>query len=223
MPIKAVVFDLDDTLYPEKDYVMSGFSAVAEYAQAALKIERAKSELVKLFENSRAGVFDRFAKAHGFDEETAKRLTELYREHMPKLRLSDEVKQTLVKLRDVGYKLGIITDGRPQGQRNKITALGLTELTDEIIITDELGGAEFRKPHPKAFELMCERLNITPEQMLYVGDNPQKDFAIKQRLPVLTARAEVDNNGLYADSEYLYGIRPDYEIRSVGELDKLLK
>ena len=42
MPIKAVVFDLDDTLYPEKDYVMSGFSAVAEYAQAALKIERAK-------------------------------------------------------------------------------------------------------------------------------------------------------------------------------------
>ena len=70
---------------------------------------------------------------------------------------------------------------------------------------------------------MCERLNITPEQMLYVGDNPQKDFAIKQRLPVLTARAEVDNNGLYADSEYLYGIRPDYKIRSVGELDKLLK
>ncbi len=55
MPIKAVVFDLDDTLYPEKDYVMSGFSAVAEYAQAALKIERAKSELVKLYENSRAG------------------------------------------------------------------------------------------------------------------------------------------------------------------------
>ena len=88
----------------------------------------------------------------------------------------------LVRLRQEGYILGIITDGRPDGQRAKIIALGLDSLVDEIILTDELGGTEARKPSDKAFLIMHERFNkiscekIDYSEMCYVGDNTAKDF-----------------------------------------------
>ncbi|MDE6401516.1 MAG: HAD-IA family hydrolase, partial [Clostridiales bacterium] len=203
MSIKAVVFDLDDTLFSEVDYVKSGFKAVAEYVEGRFGLKNVFAELVELFERDRSGVFDRFVAAHGLDGAVAGSFTELYREHFPNIVLSDEVKQTLAKLRADGFKLGIVTDGRPTGQRNKIAALGLDALVDRIIVTDELGGAEFRKPNPKAFELMCDEFGIDAEQMLYVGDNPQKDFAVKKYLPIKTARVST-HGGLYENGEYKF-------------------
>lgn len=206
--IKAVVFDLDDTLYPEYDYVLSCFGAVSEHIQQLYGIADAKSELTELFAQSREHVFDRFAQSHGLDKSCVVQMVEVYRTHTPDIKLSDEVKQTLKDLRSHGYKLGIITDGRPNGQRAKIEALGLNSLVDEIIITDELGGEQYRKPNPKAFKVMANRLGVAPSEMLYVGDNPQKDFAVKKFLPVKTAILK-RHNGLYTDKEYLYGILPD--------------
>lgn len=78
--------------------------------------------------------------------------------------------------RHFGYKIGIITDGRPEGQRAKIEALGLEKLVDQIIVTDELGGVEMRKPNPTSFCLMSELLGTEYKDMCYVGDNAQKDF-----------------------------------------------
>jgi HAD superfamily hydrolase (TIGR01549 family) len=86
------------------------------------------------------------------------------------------VKELLKKLRERGIKLGIITDGRPEGQRAKLEALGLYELVDSVLITDELGGVQFRKPNDIAFRIMQARLGVPYGQMLYVGDNPAKDF-----------------------------------------------
>lgn len=59
-----------------------------------------------------------------------------------------------------GIKVGIITDGRPEGQRNKIKALGLEELVDDIIITDELGGIQFRKPNDISFRIIQNRWRL---------------------------------------------------------------
>lgn len=220
MSVKAVVFDLDDTLFPESDYVESGFKAVAEYAEKTLGLDGAYAELTELFERDRARVFDRFAADHGLDGTTAAQLTELYRDHKPELTLADDVKETLAKLRADGFKLGIITDGRPRGQRNKIAALGLETMVDKITITDELGGAEFRKPDPKAFELMCKELGVAPDEMMYVGDNPQKDFAIG-RTGIVTVR--IVNDGLYNDRDYLDGIAPYRTINNIRELRKVME
>ena len=57
---------------------------------------------------------------------------------------------------------------------------------------------------------------VKAEETVYVGDNPQKDFAIKKYLPVTTVR--VLGEGLYADKEYLYGIKPDITINNLQEL-----
>ena len=82
----------------------------------------------------------------------------------------------LLKLREEGIKVGIITDGRPEGQRNKLAVLGLPELVDDVIITDELGGVQFRKPNDISFRIMQNRWGIPFEQIVYVGDNISKDF-----------------------------------------------
>lgn len=217
--IKAVVFDLDDTLFPERDYVLSGFKAAAAAAKSEFGISDAEKEFVELFEISRERVFDRFAAAHGLESKAAEALTAVYRDHEPDISLTEDVRATLIGLREKGVKLGIITDGRPDGQKKKIAALGLKELVDKIIITDELGGTQYRKPNPKAFELMCDEFGIAFDQMLYVGDNPQKDFAIGAK-GVVTARLFQD--GVYAGCPYADGIKENYTLENMSDINNYL-
>lgn len=219
--IKAAVFDLDDTLFPEREYVRSGYDAVGDYISREYGIKNAAAELYALFEERPEKVFDRWLIKRGLPvtNDSVASLVETYREHTPKLTLSEETENALESLRKRGIKLGIITDGRPSGQRKKIRALGLNELVDEIIITDELGGEEYRKPDPRAFEMMADRLGVRLEEMLYVGDNPKKDFAIKKRLPIKTARLMRD--GIYSACEYADGIREDHAILSLSELNNI--
>lgn len=220
--IKSIVFDLDDTLYPEMDYVNSGFSVVANDAKKRFGIENGEKVLISLFNENSACVFNRFASANGLNDDVANSFIELYRNHIPNIRISDENKNLLTELREKGYKLGIITDGRPQGQRNKILALGLNNLVDKIIITDELGGSEYRKPNPKAFEIMCDEFRIQPNEMVYVGDNPNKDFAVKKILPITTVWLTSGNFGLYNEAQFLYGILNDITIHSLKELKNII-
>lgn len=84
------------------------------------------------------------------------------------------------ELKNRGIKIGIITDGRPEGQRNKITALGLT--VDDVIIIDELGGTQFRKPCDIVFRILQTKWKLQPEQIVYVGDNSAKDFQAPRQL-----------------------------------------
>ena len=209
--IKAIVFDLDDTLIPETEYVKSGFRAIAKEFGSELY-----EKLWKLFCEDRKNVYQRA----GFSEEQCKRCIEIYRNHFPDIKLDKETEETLVSLKEKGYKLGIITDGRPGGQRNKIKALGLDKVMDYIIVTDELGGEEFRKPNPKAFEVMREKLQVEFDEMMYVGDNPKKDFYIGSVYPITTVR--VLDDGLYNENSYYKAIREKYQIDEVCKMRCLL-
>ena len=99
--------------------------------------------------------------------------------HVPVAKVSN-IGKTLGELKKKGIKVGIITDGRPEGQRNKLNALGLA--VDDVIITDELGGVQFRKPCDIAFRIMTTRWRLNPADVIYVGDNPAKDFQAPQQL-----------------------------------------
>ncbi len=207
--IKAVVFDLDDTLIPEYEYVKSGFRAIAKKFGSELY-----ETLWKLFCEDKKNVYQRA----GFSEEMCSLCIEIYRSHFPDIRLSNDTEKTLITLKEKGYKLGIITDGRPEGQRNKIKALGLDKIMDFIIVTDELGGETFRKPNPKAFELMREALGVEFDEMMYVGDNPKKDFYIGSIYPITTVR--VLSDGIYNDCDYLGGVKENFRIYNFEELNR---
>ncbi|HHW69954.1 MAG TPA: HAD-IA family hydrolase [Clostridiales bacterium] len=221
---KAVIFDLDDTLYPEKDYIISGFKTVSQYIEnkTNLDFEEIFATLLELFDKDRKRVFNRLLEVYDiYEVSLLQKSIELYREHYPDISLPLETLEILNWLKDNGFKIGIITDGRPEGQWNKIKALGLQEYCDAIIITDELGGVEFRKPNAKGYEKMLKILNIKSEEALYVGDNIAKDFVTANRLGITTVMYK-NEIGLYSSSINDKSYMPKYIISSLNDLKKIL-
>ena len=106
----------------------------------------------------------------------------IYRTHMPHIKLYDGVIELIKSLKNRGLKVGLITDGRSKSQRNKITALKLENLFDDIIVTDELGGVQFRKPNDISFRILQCKWRMSFEDMIYVGDNFEKDFIAPKQL-----------------------------------------
>ena len=186
--IKGVIFDLDDTLYSEKDYVRSGFQAVSDYLGGGYE-----EKLWKHFESGKQAI-DGLLKELGREKDKAEVL-EVYRCHKPNIHLYPGVAELIADLKSRGIKVGIVTDGRPEGQRNKINALGLE--VDDVIITDELGGIQFRKPCDIAFRILMTRWRFNPADMVYVGDNPAKDFQAPQQLGMRSLWFK-NSDGVYA-------------------------
>lgn len=195
--VSAVVFDLDDTLYLEADFVRSGFGAVGEWCSRELKLDGFEPAAWRLFREGRRGdIFDAALLSLGtpIDKETISRMVEVYRTHAPQISLPADSVDCLRQLRGK-YKLGLITDGPAAMQWNKIRALRLEKLMDELIVTSDLGKA-MSKPHEQAFRLMEERLLGNGRAMIYVADNPAKDFVAPARRGWRTIRV-VRQAGLY--------------------------
>ena len=140
-----------------------------------------------------------------------------YRGHFPNIEFYDDVLPCLNELKRLGVKIGIITDGYAIAQRQKLIAVEADKYFDEIIVTDELG-REYWKPHPKAFQIIKERFEVSFDEMVYVGDNPEKDFYISTIYPIKTIR--ILRDGVHKDKEYLSGI---IEYRSIDSLDEIVK
>lgn len=193
-PIKGVIFDLDDTLYAEKEYVRSGFRAVAKY----LENDEAKEKLWNYFLEGKNAI-DELLEELGQQEKKPHCLT-VYREQMPEITLYEGARELIGKLKEAGIRVGIITDGRVSGQQNKLAALGLDELVEDRIITDALGGERFRKPNDIAFRIMQCRWGLPFEEMAYVGDNLNKDFQAPRQLGMRCIYFE-NRDGLYYSAE----------------------
>lgn len=221
---KIVLFDLDDTLYPELSFVKSGYKAVSEHLVKKYPIEddpgAVYEKLYRLFTEDSGLVFNRLLCGYdiAFEEEDIKELVKLYREHKPSIELYPDALACLFKLKDMGCELGIISDGYHISQKNKLEALfpGKMNLFGRVILTDELG-REYCKPDDRSFIMMKEFFKADWTDMIYVGDNPRKDFYIGNNYPILTIRLKKEGT-VYADSEYLEGIR---EKLSIGELSQL--
>ena len=193
MVIRGVVFDLDDTLYLERAYVESGFTAVsrrlAEISARPMAECHARLTQVASDTSFRGRVFDEVLRR---DPALAARVTvrdlvETYRSHEPTISLLPGAVDLLEGLRQSGLKLGMITDGPVASQRAKLTALGLSGTMDPTIVTDAWG-IEFRKPHERAFERVEELWGYFGEQLVYIGDNPLKDFVAPRRRGWLSVR-----------------------------------
>ena len=173
--IKGVIFDLDDTLYSEKEYVRSGFKAVSDYLGGGFE-----EKLWRSFEAGRPAIDD-LLKELGREADKEKAVA-VYRGNKPDIHLYPAAARLINDLKARGIKVGIITDGRPEGQRSKINALSLDQLADDIIVTDELGGAQFRKPCDIAYRIIQLRWRLPCEQIIYIGDNMKKDLQAAKQL-----------------------------------------
>lgn len=175
--MKAILFDLDDTLYDELSYVKSGMTAVAGEIAALAKIpQQTVIELLLelLAEGGRERIFDRALAALDIDQEqdSIDRLVASYRAHHPTLQFYPGVRAMLGRLRR-NYRLAVVTDGLAQMQRAKVAALGLSDIVDVIVYTWELGSP---KPAPQGYLAALDRLGTDAGQGLIVGDNPAHDL-----------------------------------------------
>ena len=174
--LAAVVVDLDYTLYPEREYVLSGFRAVAQWAETnlALPSEKGFAELKTLFdEGVRGDTFNRWLAAHGYSDDIAPIVT-VYREHTPTLTpFADAV--PLLEYLHPDYKIGLVSDGYLNVQKLKWAALGLEKWFEAVVFSDEWGRAAW-KPNRKPFDEVLSRLNVDAAESVYIADNPRKDF-----------------------------------------------
>jgi len=232
--VHALLFDLDDTLYPERQYVFSGFRAVAEAlaerlasdaglgVSASYTPEELAQRMRSLFETrDRARVFNVLVEQLGCPD--ADRLVawmvRVYRSHRPRIALYDDAADALARWRGRA-KLGLITDGRAEQQRNKLEALDLIDRFDIMILTDRWG-RRFWKPHPRAFEYAAERLGVSGPSCVYVADNPQKDFLAPNALGWCTIQVRRADS-LYGGLTPPEGGSPQHIVSRLDEIDSFL-
>lgn len=220
---EAVIFDLDDTLYPEIDYVISGFKVVSKFISNITKIksEQVFSKLVELFNQDRKNVFNRLLELYDIDKKLVEDCINLYRNHYPNIKLNGSIHELLQLLKKNKFKIGIITDGRPEAQWNKIKALDLKQYCNCIIVTDELGGIEYRKPSEVPYEKMLQELGIQAQEAIYVGDNPAKDFITANKLGIFTVMLK-NNQGLYNQIDIPKEYMAKITINELNEIKGLL-
>ena len=187
------VFDLDDTLYPELSYVHSGFRAAAAFlaARYPLSADVVAAELAaEEATHGRGQVFDAVLRQHGlFSRALVAACVRTYRHHQPTgLRLYPDAERALRRLHAAGWPLYLVTDGHKEVQARKVAALGLTRFGFRHLYLTNRYGRHRAKPSPYCFELICRRERTAPANVLYVGDNPRKDFVGIKPLGFQTVR-----------------------------------
>lgn len=223
--IRAVIFDLDDTLTPEEEYIKGGFGHIAEILSESINIEKKAlwQQLIELYQNSPKNVFNRLFEnlELSYKMDDIIRLVQAYRNYKPKLEFYDDVLLCLGLLKANGIKTGIVSDGFLPSQINKLEALQCDKYFDRIILTEELG-KEYGKPHIKAFEIMSQDLKVPFYEMLYVGDNPEKDFYISSGSAIRTVRI-IRENSVYRNSTYKGNRIENFRINNLMELIELIE
>ncbi len=206
----VVVFDLDDTLYPEMEYVRSAYRAIARYHGQGLLKRMLEAPTPR-------AAFD----STGIDID---KVLDIYRNHMPDIKLPWQSLYVLARLSNMGCQLGLVTDGRSVTQRNKIRSLGLCRFMrhDLIMISEEIGSEKI------SGVAMSEIMRLTPGEVgyIYVGDNPAKDFLAGRRLGWTTVCLMNGGRGENLFSQNIGQIpdeyKPDFVVDSLLELEKIL-
>lgn len=218
---KVVLFDLDDTLYLERDYVYSGYKVIANFIGEKYNLlsDDLYFKMIELSKESYSNVFNRLFNFYDIkiDNNELKKIIGIYKNHFPNIKLCKDSEKAINILLEKGIRLGLITDGDSIQQRNKINALKIEKYFEKIIITDELApNREFWKPNKKAFEIMVDFFKEEPRNMLYIGDNLNKDpfGALEVGINFKQIRRK-DSISYYEKSKYYIGENLESLIKSI--------
>lgn len=176
---RAVVFDLDDTLYPYRRFKLSGFLAVAEHLhrRAGLDARLGFAALSGASRGRQRGQELQVCLAqYELPATWLADLIDVFRYHTPRLRLPATSVRTLRTLRSDGWRLGVLTNGPQSIQTAKIAALGLTPYVDVITCATTVGRGD-GKPDPDAFAHIARQLSVPAARAVFVGDDERCDVA----------------------------------------------
>jgi putative hydrolase of the HAD superfamily len=223
MKSKAIIFDLDDTLYNEIDYLLSAYREIAEFLSTFLNEKVGKDDIYELmctYYKDKKNIFQEILNYLEIPNTfTPDQLLNIYRNHRPTIKINSEGEILLDYLVSNNYNLGLITDGRSVQQRNKIKSLGLEKYFKIIVISEEFGS---EKPSLKNFRFFEEM--FAGCAYYYIADNPKKDFIGPNELGWTTI-CLVDNGrnihpqNFAVEAEYL----PNYSITKLSQILEIIQ
>ncbi|MFP2994603.1 HAD family hydrolase [Spongiivirga sp. MCCC 1A20706] len=206
----VIVFDLDDTLYNEIEYLKSAFEEIAYQVDPDDGLQL-YAKMFSMYRDNQ-DVFKYLVENY---HKSKKQLLEVYRNHKPSIKPFYRVAKVIEEIKARNGKLGLITDGRVVTQMNKLKSLGLLSHFDKIVISEEIGS---EKPSISNYHAIQNHFKAS--QYWYIGDNFKKDFVTAKQLGWKTL-ALLDNglnihktNHLYFDLEHI----PDFMIKSYADL-----
>jgi putative hydrolase of the HAD superfamily len=222
--IKAIIFDLDNVLYDERLYIFNAYKEIADYLSKKFRLnekeiynrlvnnfQKKTSVYPKLFNNLLEDYFGKY------DEDLLKNILSIYSSIKPKIRLYDGTREILLKLKKK-YKLGLLTNGRIETQKNKVKLLDIKNFFDAIVYARKFG-KEQEKPSTIPYKALLKNLNISSKNTLSIEDNPYTDFKGAKKLGILTTRVLTGEfKNINSDKKY----QPDFTIKNLKELFKLL-
>lgn len=186
MPRHTVVFDLDDTLYSERQFAISGFRACEKWLEQKHGVTGVVDEMTRLLdEGHMRSLFELVmaARVPSLAPQDVEDFIDVYRLHEPEIELYPDAERALAHFSAAG-PIGLITDGQHVVQSAKVKALDIEHRFRHIVYTGALGGRAFSKPHPLSYEQMEAELSkagASDRRFVYVGDNPAKDFVTPNR------------------------------------------
>ncbi len=215
-----LVFDLDDTLYNEIQYVESGFKAVANFISGQWQqdaVEVYDRLMDTLSSKGRGEVFDSVLLSYGcLSKKNIKQCVGVYRRHVPSIALHQAGERCLKRFQD--WPKYLVTDGNRLVQHEKVVALGLEPHFKRVMVTHRFGIAR-AKPSPYCFQLIAEAENAAPQQIVYIGDNPAKDFVGIKPLGFRTIRVLTGAHKAVRKSDRY---EADITIKTLNELTPVL-
>lgn len=197
-PVRCIVFDVDDTLYLERDYVRSGFNAAGEWLARTRGVEGLSAIAWREFTGgARGNIFNRALMELEVEPDRAliDGLVSAYRNHVPDIMLASDAMEAIQTVGS-GIARAVLTDGPLESQRHKVAALGLERWMHPVVFGATLGEGN-AKPSAFGFRLIEQECGLSGPQCAYVADNPLKDFVGPKALGWRTVRIR-RSGGLHA-------------------------
>ncbi len=209
----GVVFDLDDTLYKERDFQVSGFRAVLSSIGRSADDELL--ERMISWDQEGRNTFEELATLLDLTASVSA-LVDCYRFHPPAISLEPGARELLDELKDRTGGLGLITDGRSATQRAKLRALEIEYLFDVVVVSEEIGS---EKPDRRNFDAVRSALPSCTGFIL-IADNPRKDFVTPNALGWTTVQVDDDGRNVHSQSvQVVDAYRANFHAASLEEID----
>ena len=223
IPIKGVIFDLDNTLLDfMKMKQVAVKSAIRGMIEAGMVINESKSfdDIIALYEKigwENQKVFDVFLEESiGYvdNKYLAAGIVAYRRAREANLLAYPNVNRTLIDLTKLGVKLAVVSDAPSREAWMRIYYLNLHHFFDAVITFDDSGE---RKPSSVPFEMALKKLNLEPKSSLMIGDWPERDVVGAKKIGMRTAFA------VYVDTFGTKNSGADWDIKDISELTSIIK
>jgi putative hydrolase of the HAD superfamily len=221
--IKAVIFDLDNTLL---DFISMKESAVTSAVHAMIEAgldideENSYERILELYQETgweNQQIFDIFLKEKTGEVDNkylAAAIVSYRRAREATLRLYPDVQRTLNVLTKMGLKLAVVSDAPSREAWMRIYYLNLHHAFDLVLTFDDVGE---RKPSPKGFEMALEKLGIKTDEALMIGDWPERDVVGASKLGIKTIYAK------YGDTFGTVESGADWDVENIYEVVGIIK